>query len=237
MPVSTSRHAGATKAAAALAIERPRHECLFPQLAQPTSPTPLPVAPRELSRCSRSEPLLASSFRKAASSRSRARLENSPHSFMPSALSAATTAFVVESHVGSSIEMASGSKAAHPRADIASRQGDSLEEAVVAATDHEASEKKRNELQAFLPYRASPASSLVSGWRAHFQAEAGKNTALARGLRVQDVRYGNANSPGVCVLRQADEVPTLPGISAAILSKQSILDSVAKQLLQLGERP
>lgn len=231
MPVSTSHHASATKAAAALAIERPRHECLFPQLAQPTTPTPLPVAPRELSRCNYSEPLLASSFGKAASSRAGPSAGNSPH-LAASGLSAATTAFVVASQARSRSEAPCRSEVGLPKNENAIRQEDLSEE---AGADAACGGTQSEGLQALLPYRASPASSLVSGWRPAYSADVGKSTALARGLRKQDVRFCTANSPGVCVLRQKDEVPKIPGINcAAILSKQAVVDSITKQLLELG---
>jgi len=77
----------------------------------------------------------------------------------------------------------------------------------------------------------------VSDWKMQYWHEGGKGVALSRGLRFQDLRYGNSATPGVCVLKQQDDVPKAPGNASTfgpIKEKQLIIDAVTKQLLQMG---
>merc|ERR1712232_599333 len=100
--------------------------------------------------------------------------------------------------------------------------------------------KTKNEFQASLPYQTEIESSVVSDWKLQYWREVGKGVKCARGLRVQDPRYNTANSPGVCVLKQGDDVPKVPGIDGnggnfgPTAQKQMIIDCVTKQLLQMG---
>lgn len=142
-----------------------------------------------------------------------------------SELSAATTAFVAASRGGG----ASGSAAAARQPDAAAQTSPA------GCEDSAPARHKQNHFQASLPYHTSPKSSVVSEWRHEMWREVGIGNALARGLRGQDVRYGTACTPGVCVLKQQDDVPKVPGInSSATAEKQMIINSVTKQLLQLG---
>jgi hypothetical protein len=112
---------------------------------------------------------------------------------------------------------------------------DALELALADASSKAADEKAQNQFQASMPYRTKPASSVVSSWRMHYWNEVGKGSALQRGLTCQDLRDGTANTAGVCVLRQSDDAPKVPGIhSGAYMEKQRIIDSVTSQLRQMG---
>lgn len=132
----------------------------------------------------------------------------------PSELSAATTAFIPASLLGD-------------------------QDASAAAPYPERAKITQN-LEMVMPYRTDAESSVVSDWRMHYWREAGKGIKCSRGLRCQELRFGNENSPGVCVLRQQDDLPKVPGINGVkgdfgpVVEKQFIIDAVNKQLLQLG---
>jgi len=209
--------------------ERPRVECLFPQFGREKTPTPVPVPPRERSRCSGSEPLIASSFRRATSCKGRAQDPGVLPTVAESELSVATTAFVAASCLGAESKVAAGSKAAPE----APRELDALDSAVAQADAKAAEQKTQNAFQA-CPYHTTPESSIVSDWRYHYWHVVGKGCAIQRGLRAQDIRYGNQNSAGVCVLRQQDDVPKIGTHSGAYLAKQHMIKKLNEQLVQLN---
>jgi hypothetical protein len=138
-----------------------------------------------------------------------------------SELSVATTAFLPGSHLGSSLALP-----------------DALAMAVAGSASPVPS--KQTEFQRTLPYRTELESSVVSDWKAQMWREGGKGLALERGLRFQDLRYGNKFSPGVCVLQLDGGVPKVPGLTAnpdgfgPVAEKQRIIDCYTKQLLSMG---
>jgi len=145
-----------------------------------------------------------------------------------SELSVATTAFVPGSQLGGG---ASGSATAP----------DALAAALAATGSPSPAPKVQpSAFQDALPYRTQAESSVVSDWKLHYWHDGGKGVAMQRGLRFQDLRYATNTSPGVCVLKQQDDVPKVAGINgvgghfAPTADKQKLIDSVTKQLLQMG---
>lgn len=216
------RNTGTAQAAVAQAVlEKPRVEALFPQM-EPSVSSPAP--PRALSRASRSEPLMPSPFGRANASE----------------LSVATTAFIPPSHLwggaggGASPERTNGEPDALTTA--------LADAAVAAAASPSASpappgRRTQTQFQASLPYRTETESSVVSDWRLHYWRDGGKGVALARGLRFHDLRDATANTPGVCVLKQGDDLPKMPGRPEAFgptAEKDFIIRQSNRQLLQMG---
>lgn len=218
------RSSSTAQAAAALAVrDKPRVEALFPQQDKQSPPK---APSRSLSRASRSEPHVSSSFGRAASSQEMAASE----------LSAATTSFIAASLLGEGARSAS-------RSDLGTNDRDVLTTALAdaaASSSPGPSKKEQNEFQASLPYRTEIESSVVSDWRGHYQKELGKSVALQRGLRFVDLRYNTANSAGVCVLKSSDDVPKVSGIGSTggkfgpLAQKEFIIDAVTRQLAQMG---
>lgn len=153
-------------------------------------------------------------------------------------LSVATTAFVPPSLVGSG-----AGSVLRPDAGIGDRDvlTTALAEAAVAGSPASASPgpaaRIQNDFQASLPYHTVAESSVISDWRLHYWNDLGKGVALSRGLRPHDLHNGTANTPGVCVL-SLKNIPNVPGIGSGqfgpLAEKQFIIDSVTKQLLEMG---
>lgn len=212
------RSRGDAQAAAAQAVlEKPRVDALFPQLEQEKPQAPAPSPPRALSRASRSEPLMPSPFGRADKANA-------------SELSVATTAFIPRSQLGG------GSRGGMQAPDALTA---ALADAAVAGSPAPAP-KTQNMFQASLPYRTEAESSVVSDWKLHYWHDGGKGIALQRGLRFQDLRYATNNTPGVCVLKQQDDAPNVPGLQGdastygPVREKQMLINAVTKQLLQMG---
>lgn len=215
MPTSACsvRGTGSAQAAAQVVLEKPRVEALFSGASPPQQ--------RALSRASASQPAMDPSFWGAGAERETG-----------SELSVATTNFIPASQLGKAASAMSASKL--------DSQG--LQATPGAATSSEASPAKTREptmFQKSLPFRTDAESSVVSDWKIHFQQQVGKGLALQRGLRFQDLRYGSteAGSPGVCVLKQAADVPkapTNPMTFEPIKQKQHNIDAITKMLQNLG---
>lgn len=219
-PVRSRSSVSAQAAAAQALLERPRVEALFPQLDQEKSAIQAPAPPRALSRASASDPHILSSFGRA----------NAADNDAASQLSAATTAFVPASVLGSAVGSAVRSQTGQPDA-LAALTASPMKPSVPK-------EKKQNHFQASMPWHTDQESSIVSDWRVFYQKTEGKGVAFGRGLRFQDLRYNTENSAGVCVLKADDDVPKVPGLATGtfgpVAEKQFVIDAVTKQLLQMG---
>lgn len=215
-PARVRSGCSAQAAAAQAVLEKPKVDALFAGASPASSPSK--QVPRALSRTSYSEPLMSSSFRGSGALAERANA---------SELSVATTAFLPGSQLGT------------PGSALGAGAPDALASALADAAAGSSSPPKRtqNQWQMSLPYRTEAESSVVSDWKMQYWNDVGKGVALSRGLRFQDLRYGNSSSAGVCVLKQRDDVPNPPGNASQcgpVKEKQVIIDAVTQQLLQMG---
>jgi len=88
-----------------------------------------------------------------------------------------------------------------------------------------------------MPYPADAESSVVSDWKLHYWNLDGPGVPVARGLRTrqpQDMRFMLPTAPGVCVLAQRDDLPTMPKHNPAVEDKERNIAQCAAQLRELG---
>jgi len=155
-----------------------------------------------------------------------------------SELSVATTAFIASSQLGyvGADRTASSFGTGYGGASGSATAPDALTPVLAASPP---GPKEQSQFQLSLPYRTETESSVVSDWKQLYWREGGKGIGFARGLRGLDLRYANAQTPGVCVLKGTDDVPKVPGITKPdsfppMAHKMKNIDAITKQLLQMG---